>query len=289
MTEETADAQATEETTGVEELTTESIASMTPEEKREKLAELTQGPAYEEGDVEQDSEQESPAQGDVVNATPEQQRIAELEQQLRDKQLAFDRQGNEVGELRNYLKNQRELLERSIEDDRENGFSKVAQDPFGAVEEHQQKQAELQRIQQQEAMLHYQENTRATRELIGSRIEGSDELMDNVRDLLKQDGVPEEQLAQVDPYGMNRDTAYNLFKRAELARENQELRAQLEQLQGSNGTVLKNIDRAARVGGRVAGKAGNSVTEIPGLTREKIKTMTLEEKKKELAKIQRLM
>ena len=123
---------------------------------------------------------------------------------------------------------------------------------------------------------------------IGSQVKDSDALVENVRELLKADGVPEQQAGRVDVFGMNQDTAYNLFKRAELARENGELKAEIERLRGNRGNVLDSIDRAARSGGRVAGKAGNSVTEVPELTRERIRSMSLDEKKKMLAKLQHL-
>lgn len=274
---------------GMSELTSESIAEMSPDQQREALAQQlidgdaqgdpghVEGPA---GDVEN--------QGEDVNLTADQRRIAELEQQLRDQQLKYDRQGTEVGELRNHLKAQKDMLMQSIQEDQDNGFSKLADDPFGAMRQHEQKRAELHRIHQQEQMLNFQERVQMNKNFIGSQVKDSDALVENVRELLKADGVPEQQAGRVDVFGMNQDTAYNLFKRAELARENGELKAEIERLRGNRGNVLDSIDRAARSGGRVAGKAGNSVTEVPELTRERIRSMSLDEKKKMLAKLQHL-
>lgn len=193
---------------------------------------------------------------DTSEPDPVEERLQSLEKQLDDKQSMIDRQGNEIGMLRKGAEMQKnEAIVPSSDEWRE----KFDEDPVAAMKEWDAYKE--QEALQQEAAFEYENLGR--RQYIESKIPNFNELLDEMVEIAKADGVPDAALRSFrdNPYA-DISSSIGLANRVMLQRQNARLQQELDKSKGESDRRLDEVEKAANASTHINGKSGQDAPDV---------------------------
>jgi hypothetical protein len=258
------------------------IGALSPEQKREALAQAMMAQeAPESAEPEQTTEQEP--QEDLA------QKVARLEQELRQQHQRNSRQGNELGQARETMAKYQQQLRAAIEEEEAKGVTNILTEGYDAVDRRNELKAREQEATHRLNGIDAQIMAQETRQMIEQRLGGEvkEDLSQAVVDVLIEDGLDPNRVNASNIFEMDQALAVNVFERARYKMENAALKAELEQLRGrKTGDISKVLQQAAQSGGgRIGGKTGNASSNME-LDPASIKALPLEEKRALLKEIE---
>ena len=221
----------------------------------------TQAEIKTEG-VPADKKEEPPKVDIAVEITKVKEENEKLKKQVSEKEKIFQRQANELGELRKVAAiNKDEIRE------------KFDLDPVEAVKIIREAEYAENRIKQIEEDSYLSE----IKDTMRDRIPDFDSLLEPMAQILRDvDKIPEEAVNDFrqNPFRMARpDVLINLANRARLMKENLALKNEVESLKTKASTVAENISRVARESNVIKANSGGTskiTTDYSSLTEESI-------------------
>lgn len=205
----------------------------------------------ESGEPEQSAEQEGDEEAteEVDELTKIREELKALQESNRKYQLTIDRQGDELGQLRKLKEQPQE--EESADD----YLQKFAEDPEKAVEATFKKQLEAEqarRTQEQQVLAQ-------NRDVIHGKVDGFENLIPDIKKDFLAEGASEDVLASLDyELYLNPTLAVYAGKAVKMAKENSELRAQLEEARKQPHEFAKKLQKATSKGPSLNGKISSS-------------------------------
>ena len=185
-----------------------------------------------------------------------------LKKQVSEKEKIFQRQANELGELRKKTAINKDEIKDKFNDD-----------PVEAVRVIREAEDAENRIKQIEEDSYLSEIKGA----MYNRISDFDSLLEPMTQILKDiDKLPEEAVNDFkrDPFRMaSPDVLINLAGRARLMKENLTLKSEIETLKTKTSTIAENISRVARESNVIKATSGGTpkvITDYSSLTEESI-------------------
>ena len=260
----------------VEEVTDESIAVMGDDDLSKALAEAEDAQVPEDDGTEQAESSESDeadettaesdngdADADESNEPTLEELRAQLEQanaEARKKQLAIDRLGNEVGELRKLqqLSAQQQQTEAQSEEDVD-----YYNDPKGAIRQELSRAQKEEAVRQQQMEVQRNLAVQQNKAFIEEQVPDFEDMIDDVMDIIKSDLGDRATPAVLNAvksniYSENPGIVLGFAKRVQDRRELARLQNEFEEFKKKQNGVLDKIGKAGKSRGLVNGKSGQA-------------------------------
>lgn len=220
--------------------------------------------SFFKGTVEKEPETGTPDPTQTEEQTEDTPKEPGLQKKLEHKELMLQRQGTEIGQLRKAVAKLTEFL--GLDEGSTLTPEFLQRDPegfFRAYEEQKSQKTEQSEGQLQEFESHNQEFVDTN---IVKTEGGFKALVPDIVEMLRADGVPEDRIKVFHerPFAHQTDILVHLAKRAQLMRENKELRTRTEELSQRLGNFPKKLIEARQASPVVRPSTGQtSVREKP--------------------------
>ena len=209
----------------------------------------------------------------------------ELEKEKESKQgleSVLGRQGQQLGDLRKQIETLTQQLtvwESPEEQDKFN--DKFIHNPYQAAIEITKKERETEQTRKQLQELQRLELAKTNEIYIKEKIPNFDELKEDISEILRSDGVAEPIVKAVmsDIYVEDPAILMQLAKRAEIVKENRELKSRFNNEKSKSDRVLGNVEKAAEMRTALNTKTPSSTRGMGVLTEQQIWAMSPEEVK----------
>lgn len=200
-------------------------------------------PATEPNEPEAEGEKQPAPASEEPSVDSLKEMVAKLQKQVQDKEAFILQRNQEIGLLRKKAREAQPEPELDITDEEMIASPKEALKK--ALKQHEQRKAEAQTQQEQEA----QDFRRQAQEAISAWAPKYDETVPEIIELMKADQAPESLLSQFksDPVAtLNPAVTFQLIKRIEAQRRIKELETQLAEAQKRPADMVSKIQQAGR-------------------------------------------
>lgn len=263
------------------------LDGQTPEQLEELLqktlqADETEPDTQEPGDTEKEPETDTEdGEHDLAARIKElEAQQAKYEKRLKDKEAFIQNRNSEIGRLRQELRERK----KAILDEEELSDEEILQDPKAAIKKALKLQKEKEKLDKDDQKLAIEEAAQQNRNVAMKLVPGLEDMRDDMVEVLKSDGVPEqlvEDFRENPASTLHASVLFQMAKRVAARKKIAELEAKISELQKRPEKITSNIDKFSKSksplsSAPASGKKSGS-SKLKGLTEADIDKMSLEE------------